>query len=76
MLSSPLLFMTEYTKSHGLELYLKNAPSKYPMTVQQKKMRLVAEKCGIKTGIKKAELMTKMKECVGPKMREKNAKND
>lgn len=49
------------------------------MTTQQNNIKLVAEKCGIKVGIKKAELMTKMKECMGPRMRalgEKNAKND
>lgn len=58
-----------YTKNHGIELYAKNAPGRYPMTAQQAKMRLVARECGIEAGIKKADLMTAMKECVGPKMR-------
>lgn len=44
-------------------------PSPYPLTSQQKKVKSVAEECGIKAGISKAELQKKMKECVGPKMR-------
>lgn len=57
----------EYTR--GLEFYLKNAPGPYPATPQQLKMKAVAQKCGIRKGISKAELMTLMKECVGPEMR-------
>lgn len=44
-------------------------PKDYPLTSQQKKVKDVAEKCGIKSGISKSELQTKMKECVGPAMR-------
>lgn len=57
----------EYTK--GLELYLKSAPRRYGMTPQQKKLKDVARECGIKAGIKKADLMIAMKECIGPRMK-------
>lgn len=49
--------------------YIAALPRPYPATLQQNKVRKVAEECGIKAGIKKADLMTKMKDCVGPKMR-------
>lgn len=49
--------------------YIAARPRPYPMTPQQKKVKKVAEECGIKPGIKKSELMTKMKECVSDKMR-------
>lgn len=49
--------------------YIAARPRPYPMTPQQKKIKDVAEKCGIKSGIKKADLQTKMKDCVGPAMR-------
>lgn len=44
-------------------------PGPYPITSQQRKVREVAADCGIKPGISKADLQTKMVECVGPKMR-------
>lgn len=44
-------------------------PGPYPLTPQQKKVKTVAADCGIKPGISKADLQTKMVECVGPKMR-------
>ena len=44
-------------------------PRPYPMTRQQARVRDVAEKCGIKSGMSKADLMNKMKDCVGPAMR-------
>ncbi|MDD4985230.1 MAG: hypothetical protein PHQ43_05490 [Dehalococcoidales bacterium] len=56
-------------KTKGLEFQGKNAPKPYPATEQQLKMRRVAQECGIVKGINKAELMRKMKDCVGPKMR-------
>jgi len=56
-------------KTKGLEFQGKNAPKAYPATEQQLKMRRVAQECGIVKGINKAELMQKMKDCVGPKMR-------
>ena len=62
----------EKTKYHGVEFYLKNAPRSYPATLQQIKMKKVAEKCGIKKGISKRELMLAMKNCVGPAMRGEN----
>lgn len=39
-------------------------PRPYPKTSQQKRVAAAAEKCGIKSGIKKSELMTKMKDCI------------
>lgn len=68
-MSLSLFFMTELTKNHGIELTTRNAPGEYPMTAQQVKMKRVNEQCGIVKGIKKADLMTKMKECVGPRMK-------
>lgn len=44
-------------------------PGPYPLTPQQRKVRDVASKCGIKPGMKKAALQTAMVECVGPAMR-------
>jgi len=49
--------------------YVAFFPKDYPLTSQQKKVKDVAEKCGIKPGISKAELQTKMHDCVGPAMR-------
>lgn len=39
-------------------------PRPYPMTSQQKKVATAAKDCGIKSGISKSELMTKMKDCI------------
>lgn len=49
--------------------YIASRPRPYPMTRQQAKVKDVAQECGIKPGISKADLQMKMKECVGPKMR-------
>jgi len=49
--------------------YIAALPRPYPLTAQQRKVRSVATECGIKPGIKKADLQTKMVDCVGPKMR-------
>lgn len=49
--------------------YIASRPRPYPLTRQQAKVKDVARDCGIKPGITKSELMTKMVECVGPKMR-------
>lgn len=49
--------------------YIAARPRPYPLTAPQRKVRDVAAKCGIKPGIKKAALMTAMKDCVGPAMR-------
>ncbi len=49
--------------------YIAALPKPYPMTSQQKKVKDVAATCGIHKGIKKADLQTKMVDCVGPKMR-------
>lgn len=42
-------------------------PRPYPKTSQQKKVATAARDCGIKSGISKSELMTKMKECIPTK---------
>ena len=44
-------------------------PAKYPKTAPQKKVSNVAAECGIKKGISRRDLVTKMIDCVGPKMR-------
>ena len=49
--------------------YIAARPRPYPKTRQQQKVSDVARECGIKPGISKADLQTKMKECIGPKMR-------
>jgi len=49
--------------------YIAALPRPYPLTRQQAKVKAVAIECGIHSGIKKADLQTKMKDCVGPKMR-------
>lgn len=49
--------------------YIAALPRKYRLTSQQRKVKTVAEECGIAPGISKADLQRKMKECVGPRMR-------
>ncbi len=49
--------------------YIASLPRAYPRTSQQTKIARVAAECGIKKGIKKADLQMKMVDCVGPKMR-------
>lgn len=49
--------------------YIAALPRPYPITSQQRKVRSVAADCGIKKGISKSDLQTKMVACVGPKMR-------
>ena len=44
-------------------------PRDYPLTSPQRKVKSVAAECGIKTGISRRELVHKMIDCVGPKMR-------
>ena len=48
--------------------YIASRPRPYKMTPQQKKVKKVAEECGIKRGMNKADLMTKMIDCIKPKM--------
>lgn len=48
--------------------YIAWLPRPYPRTSQQKKVASIARECGIKAGISKADLQTKMIDCVGPKM--------
>ena len=48
--------------------YIAFLPGEYPITSQQALVRKVARECGIKPGIKKAELQKAMVDCVGPKM--------
>lgn len=49
--------------------YIASRPRAYPMTQQQRKVANVAAECGLKKGMDKRDLMTKMVDCVGPKMR-------
>lgn len=44
-------------------------PKSYPITAPQRKVRDVAHDCGIKKGISRNDLVAKMIDCVGPKMR-------
>ncbi len=44
-------------------------PGPYPLTSQQRRVKDVASKCGIKPGISKAALQKAMVDCVGPAMR-------
>ncbi|GAI87299.1 unnamed protein product [marine sediment metagenome] len=48
--------------------YIAFIPKDYPLTSQQSLVKKVARECGIKPGIKKAELQKAMVDCVGPKM--------
>lgn len=45
-------------------LYIASAPRAYPITAPQRKVKDCAAKCGIKAGMSKTDLMTKMKSCV------------
>ena len=56
------------TRQHSGYVLVK-FPRDYPITAQQRKVRDVARECGIHTGISRNELVTKMVDCVGPKMR-------
>ena len=49
--------------------YIASFPRAYPISGPQRKVKNVATECGIHSGISKRELMTAMKECVGPRMR-------
>lgn len=53
--------------NHGY--YIAALPRPYPKTPQQQKVSRVADECGIKRGISKADLQKAMVDCVGPKMR-------
>jgi hypothetical protein len=44
-------------------------PRDYPITAPQRKVRDAAKECGIHTGISRNELVTKMIDCIGPKLR-------
>lgn len=58
-----------YTVGGNNGYYIAALPAPYPKTTQQRRVSTVAAECGIHKGIKKSELMTKMVDCVGPKMR-------
>jgi len=58
-----------YAVGGNAGMYIAARPRPYPMTRQQVRVKDVAEKCGIKAGMTKSDLMTKMKDCVGPAMR-------
>jgi hypothetical protein len=54
--------------------HLKSRPKEYPLTKQQQIFKEVIKECGIKKGITKDELQKQMKECVGPKLKERYKK--
>ena len=58
-----------YAVGGNAGFYIAARPKPYPVTSQQRKVRDVADKCGIKSGISKSDLMIKMRDCVGPAMR-------
>jgi len=49
--------------------YMSSFPRAYPITSQQRRVKNVASECGIRSGMAKRDLMTAMKDCVGPKMK-------
>lgn len=49
--------------------YIASRPRPYPMTRQQAKVKDLAERCKIRAGMTKTDLMNAMKDCVGPGMR-------
>jgi hypothetical protein len=49
--------------------YIASLPRPYPLTSQQRKVKDVAAKCGIRPGISKSALQTAMKDCVSSSMR-------
>ncbi len=51
--------------------YIASLPRPYPATPQQRKVRTVAEECGIKKGMSKSDLMNKMVSCVKPALKKK-----
>lgn len=70
--------MTEYAAGKK-GWRISQAPSRYPLTPQQIRLKEVIKECGIQKGISKPELQKLMVECIGPKMRllkkEKTADN-
>jgi len=65
-------------KSHRLEgihttdhhrFVMARWPKPYPMNSAQRKVSSVADQCGIKKGMSRGDLVSKMVDCVGPKMR-------
>jgi len=54
--------------------YIAARPRKYPRTPQQRKVKAVAIRCGIKHGISKSKLQEAMVDCVGPMMRNEQPK--
>lgn len=56
------------TRQHS-GFVMSSYPRKYPLTRMQKKVKDVASECGIKTGMSRRDLVHKMIDCVGPKMR-------
>lgn len=51
-------------------------PKKYFATKPQQVFSQITKLCGIKKGMSKADLQAKMKECVGPAMKEYYKKGD
>ncbi len=59
-----------HTRQHS-GFVLAKFPRDYPITAQQRKVRDMADSCGIHTGITRKELIDKMVNCVGPNMRKR-----
>lgn len=53
-----------YTVGGNRGYYVAALPRPYKMTPQQKRVKEAAAACGIKKGISKSDLQTKMKECI------------
>jgi predicted transcriptional regulator len=78
ILTGKIGYIKRRPKAHKLEditthqhsgMVLAMLPSSYPMTAPQRKVSNVAKECGIKTGMNRRDLIHKMIDCVGPKMK-------
>ena len=78
ILTGKIGYIKRRPKAHKLEdimttqhagFVLAMMPAHYPITAPQRKVRNVAGECGIKKGISRRDLVHKMIDCVGPKMR-------
>ena len=53
-----------YTVGGNKGIYTASYPRPYPKTPQQRKIAALAEFCKIRSGIKKSDLQTAMKDCL------------
>jgi len=77
LLKSAPGYIKHSPKSHKLEgitttdhhaFVLSKYPRAYPMNAPQRKVASIAKECGIKKGMSRHDLVSKMIDCVGPKM--------